>query len=48
MHTTIVVITHRFAELQGKNVIPRILRIRVQKKESWLEIKMYVLERQKV
>ena len=48
MHTTSVVISRRFAEFNGLNVIPSILRIHVQKKEYWLEIKMYVLERQKV
>jgi hypothetical protein len=48
MHTTTVVISHRFAELTGQNVIPSILMIRVQKREYWLEIEMYVLERQKV
>jgi len=30
----------------GQNVIPNILTIRVWKREYWLEIKMYVLERQ--
>jgi len=33
MHTTSVVISHRFAELKGQNVVPSILMIRVQKSE---------------
>ena len=35
-------------ELQGLNVILNILMIHVQKKDYWLEIEMYVLERLKV
>ena len=35
-------------ELQGQNVIPSILMIHVQKKDYWVEIEMYVLERLKV
>jgi hypothetical protein len=48
VHSTSVVISHRYAELKGQNVIPSILTICVQKGEYWLEIKMYVLERQMV
>jgi hypothetical protein len=49
MHTTGVVISHRFfAELKGQNVIPSILRTHVQKRDYWLEFKMYVLERPKI
>ena len=44
MHTIIVVISHRFAEPQGQNVIPTILRIRVQKEKYWLGTKMCVLK----
>ena len=35
-------------ELQGRNVIPNILMIHVQKKDYWLEIEMYILERLKI
>ena len=35
-------------ELQGQNVIPNILMIHEQKKDYWLQIEMYVLERLKV
>jgi hypothetical protein len=48
MHTTGVVISLRFAELKGQNVIPSILTIRVLKGECWVEIETYVLERQKI
>jgi hypothetical protein len=48
MHTTSVVISHRYPERKGQSVIPNILTIHGQKREYWLEIKMYVLERKKV
>ena len=44
MHTTIVLISRRFAELQGQNVIPSVLRVHLQIKEYCLKTKMYVLK----
>ena len=43
MHTTSVVISNKFAELRGQNIIPSIVTIHVQEREYWLEIEMYVL-----
>jgi len=40
MHTTSIVISNRFAELKGQNIIPSIQTIRVLKSEYWLEIVM--------
>jgi hypothetical protein len=42
MHTTSVVISRRFAEFNGQNVIPIILKIRVQEKGYGLKTKMCV------
>ena len=47
MHTTSIVMSHCFAELQGQNVISSNPRICIRS-EQWLEIEMYVLGRQKV
>jgi hypothetical protein len=44
MLTTDVVISYRLAELKGQNVILSILRIHVQKRDYWLEIKIHTGE----
>ena len=44
MHTSSIVITHCFADLQGQNVISSNPKIFIRN-EQWLEIEMYVLGR---